>query len=140
MILTSAVTVARPPRTVWEVFTDVSTWETWWGGELKRADPGWQKGASLVWGMGAPSTLEECETEKMVAIRSAWSRVTVQFKGRGDSTEITYEEDFDRATPQNVPAWTADTAGMLSKLKALAEARPAVASPSSGRKRWKLFG
>jgi uncharacterized protein YndB with AHSA1/START domain len=46
------VTINRSPKMVWGYVTNKKKWKKWWGSSLKKVDPAWEEGATLVWKEG----------------------------------------------------------------------------------------
>lgn len=51
------ITIDRSLDQVWAVFIDVSSWKTWWGGDMTSVTPGWQAGAAVTWSTGGGTTV-----------------------------------------------------------------------------------
>ena len=93
MTFDSTVTITKPRKVVWEVITNPTTWKTWYGGELRKADPAWQKGARLVWAAGSASEITEFTPLELLCF-GGWdvgSRITLT-DGKDGSTVLVYSE------------------------------------------------
>lgn len=124
MELEAKISIKRPPDEVWDYFTNPDKWKDWWGGALTNVEPKWEKGASLVWAMGRPSTILNLTRVKEIEIRNVWSNTTWYFtKDKADSTLIVYKERFTGAS-MDPGTWQTETASTLSKLKQCVESMP----------------
>ncbi len=52
MTIKSRTTINKSPEKVWTFITTIANWEKWNAAVLKSVDPGWQKGATLLWESG----------------------------------------------------------------------------------------
>jgi hypothetical protein len=100
MNFSDKISIDRPRTLVWQSFADPAGWATWWGGNLKRIDPGWEVGAKLVWELGYPSKIAEFIAEERVTLASSSNvRTTFLFADTGDGkTAVTYGEDYAGAS------------------------------------------
>lgn len=80
---------------VWSVFTDPRTWSMWYGGTLAMVDPAWRAGATLRWGLGAPSTVREYDDHARVQVVSVGGIVsTWSFDDDASGTRVTVCADY----------------------------------------------
>ncbi len=92
MTFDSTVTITKPREVVWEVITNPATWKAWYGGELHKADPAWQKGAHLVWAAGPASEITEFTPLELLGFGGDVScRITLT-DGKDGSTVLAYSE------------------------------------------------
>jgi uncharacterized protein YndB with AHSA1/START domain len=117
--------VDDPPAVVWACLTDVSSWASWWGGHrLEKVSPGWENGAQLVWSPGAPSTIHECEPERLLDFGAVNMGMEIhrsfQLTGVGASTSVLYRMSVKGGTvPPEVKAQeTSEMAKALADLAA----------------------
>ena len=131
MELEAKVSIKKSRDEVWNYFTNPSNWKQWWGGALARAEPGWDRGAGLVWELGSPSTILNLITLKQVEIQNVWSITTWRFiEEKPDSTLVAYKEQFTGGASMNPGTWQADIGSRLSELKKCVENAPSSASSS----------
>lgn len=74
-----SIIINRPSQVVWNFFINPDNWKKWNQGVLKKVDPGWQSGATLVWGNGDKSNIIMVEPQKIVQIGSTFMKTTYQF-------------------------------------------------------------
>jgi len=131
MELEAKVSIKRSRDEVWNYFTNPSNWKQWWGGSLARVEPGWDRGAALVWKLGRPSTILNLITPKQVEIQNVWSITTWRFiEEKRDLTLVAYKEQFTLGASMNPRTWQADIYSRLSELKKCVENAPSSACSS----------
>jgi uncharacterized protein YndB with AHSA1/START domain len=124
------INIDRSLDQVWSVFTDIVTWKTWWGGDLKSVTPGWQAGARMAWAAGGPSSVCRFEEKKCVAVEDSWGGIvawvfrptvtggtSVTMREDLSASRLGYASDAARAAREEKFAST------LRELKHLVEAR-----------------
>ena len=84
----AVIRVNRPCDIVWRIFTDPNSWEIWWGGVLKRVNPGWQPEAILEWKGGDRSIVFDFLPLKRIAVRGSYGEV-ITWSFTTDSPEST---------------------------------------------------
>jgi len=87
-MITVSLKINRPVDTVWDYFTTPKNWRKWYGGDLKRVVPGWQKGGKLVWSVGKGSPIEKIIPRKEISISGTWMDTTYRFKPKGSTGTI----------------------------------------------------
>jgi uncharacterized protein YndB with AHSA1/START domain len=132
MELLARISIKRSPDEVWDFFTNPDNWKDWWGGALTKVEPRWEKGATLEWEMGRPSTILNLTLAKEIEIQNIWSSATWYFtKESGDSTLLEYKERFTGGASMDPRTWQTDTASTLAKLKRCIESKPLPKKQSS---------
>jgi len=100
VVFSADILIECPRHSVWQLFTDPRTWATWWGGELKSVEPGWNEGGRLIWALGYPSKIVECITAvRLTILGSGNVRNTFAFDDAGSGkTKVTYSENYAGAS------------------------------------------
>lgn len=90
------ITIDSSLDQVWSVFTDVSSWKTWWGGDLKTVTPGWQTGASVTWATGGGTSVFDFVEKKRVGLKGSYGeKVVWSFsQAPGGRTSVSMGEDL----------------------------------------------
>ena len=133
-------TFEQPLDSIWQVFTDPKTWRTWYGGELKRVDPGWELGASLTWAKGEPSTIEEYVSMEKVTIKGGSYGTVMRwtFIDLGDGkTLVRYMQSSGSLRVIDPARYGAQVDSTLQALKAQVEALRRGEDARSWWKFWK---
>jgi uncharacterized protein YndB with AHSA1/START domain len=122
-----SITIDRPRQVVWEYFTTPENWKKWYpDDDLVDVTPGWQEGATLVFGSGPkPPILEYVPTELLRWGQGTFARLS---DSSSSSTEFEWgttirgmmaDDPLLLAEFQN--AFTGEVTSMLEKLKTLLE-------------------
>jgi uncharacterized protein YndB with AHSA1/START domain len=80
-----SVKIDRSVDTVWEYFTTPGNWTKWYGTGVKKVDPGWQKGAKLIWSSRGHSAIKSIDPGQEICISGAWMDTTYRFKTKGNT-------------------------------------------------------
>src|SRR5690349_5389808 len=80
---------------VWSVFTDISTWKTWWGGDLQSVTPNWGDGAKIIWGGGGVTSVFDFVEKKLVGLKGSYGEKVIWTFGQvgGGGTFVSIDED-----------------------------------------------
>ena len=148
------ITIDRSLDQVWAVFTDVSSWKTWWGGDLKSVTPGWQGNAKMRWSNGDQTAVLECHEKRRVELegryneRAIWSFqsasegcTSVTLSSTPTMTSIGLSNDANVA---NLAYVTSDDIKTLQQqklfqLKRFAETQSSTAGPLATKKWWRFW-
>ena len=88
---TVAVTVEKPIQEVWDFFTDLPKWKSWWGVAPTNVTPGWQTGSTLLFESGEENDLTVTPL-KEIRISSRWLKNIYRFEAvTPTSTHVKYE-------------------------------------------------
>ena len=99
MKIKSSIEICRNINQVWSGFTDINSWKTWYGGEIKSINPSWQDEAVIEWGMGTPSEVIEFDILKFISIKGSNGVISNHYfseNGNG-STEFCIEYDYSES-------------------------------------------
>lgn len=87
-----SVTIDRPASAVWNFLMRVENWGQFADFSLKKVDPGWQKGATLLWEHGGTQRIERFVPEKEIQLSDAISAVTYRLAPQeGQATMLEVE-------------------------------------------------
>ena len=78
MTIKSQIKINQSPEKVWAFVTVNENWEKWNEATLKAVNPGWEKGATLVWERGE-ATLSDLITKSYIEISSRFMRNVYKF-------------------------------------------------------------
>jgi uncharacterized protein YndB with AHSA1/START domain len=124
----AVIRINRPCDVVWRIFTDPNSWEIWWGGTLKRVNPGWQSEAILEWKGGDRSTVFDFVPLKRVGVRGSYGEIiTWSFTTDGpEATFVVMEADLSMSTLRETSpgALEIEFQSALSEFKKYAESTP----------------
>lgn len=124
----AVIRVNRPCDIVWRIFTDPNSWEIWWGGVLKRVNPGWQPEAILEWKGGDRSIVFDFLPLKRIAVRGNYGEViTWSFTTDSpESTVVVMEGELSNSTLRETSpgALEIEFQSALSKFKKYVESTP----------------
>lgn len=89
------ITIARRPEIVWAFFTRPENWSKWHErAVLREVNPGWQQGATIVWGKGPTSTIRTLIPRKVVEIESPYIATTFNFMPLEEEGVTLLQVDF----------------------------------------------
>jgi hypothetical protein len=90
------IMIDRSLDEVWSVITDVSSWKTWWGGDLKSVTPGWQVGAAVTWATGGGTTVFDFAEKKRIGLKGSYGEKVVWAfsQAPGGRTSVSMGEDL----------------------------------------------
>jgi len=71
------IKIDRSLDQVWSVFTDVKTWEAWWGGDLRSVRPCWQRGATLTWANGGDASVYDFVEKDRVGVSGSYGEQVI---------------------------------------------------------------
>ena len=94
------IRINRPRDVVWRICIDLKSWKYWWGGVLKRVNPGWQAGAILEWKNGDRTTVIDFLPLERISTRGSCGEViTLRFTPDGlKSTVVVMKANLDGST------------------------------------------
>ncbi|MBA7706751.1 hypothetical protein ES703_115608 [subsurface metagenome] len=122
------IRVNRPCDVVWRIFTDPTSWKIWWGGVLKRVNPGWQLEAILEWKNGDRSRVCDFLPAKRIGLEGRYGEVvTWSFTtGSPESTVVVMEAELSGSTLRETSpgALEIEFQSALDKLKKYVESIP----------------
>lgn len=88
------ITISRRPDTVWAFFTKPENWSKWHGGVMREVNPGWKKGATIVWAKGPRSTIRTVIAGKVVKIEAPYITTTFNFTPLEEEGATLVQVDF----------------------------------------------
>ena len=88
-------TVNASSEKIWNLLMDVDSWEKWWGGHrLRKVEPTWEKGATLIWDRGNDATILEFKPQTLLDFggTTPWGEVhhCVRLTEKTGATKIVY--------------------------------------------------
>ena len=129
-MLTSEITIERPPYFVWAYFTQANNWHTW--SRLSLAAAHWEVGGLLRFEKNIRSTIDAIEPGKSVSFSDSWSEESWEFEPTPAGHTLVRMSE----TPKGMNCSNHGTAGLaktqagLAKFKAAIEATEDVRSTS----------
>ncbi len=97
-IIESKVRIKKSRRDVWSVFTDIASWKSWYPNHIEKLEPGWKKGATLVFGGGFDNEIKEFVPEERVVFGRSMRIIWTFRSTSGSETEVSYAKDFSAST------------------------------------------
>ncbi len=97
----SRVTIDAPVDKVWDYLTTKYYWGSWWGSDIRKLDPGWEKGAELQFsGSYQPMIkIEELVPQEKMHFSMPYLRLKIDMQAVGDgSTEVVIHNEPDGAS------------------------------------------
>jgi uncharacterized protein YndB with AHSA1/START domain len=122
MMLTSEVTVDRPPYFVWAYFTQPDNWHAW--SRLSLATAHWEVGGRLRFEKNMTSTVDAIKDGSLVTFSDSWSEETWEFEPTPNGHTLVRVTENPKAMnySDHGAAALAKTQASLGKFKAAIEA------------------
>ena len=124
----AAIKVNRPADVAWNIFTDLNSWEVWWGGSLKRVNPSWQVGATLEGEAGDEGQVLDFNPLKRIVIKGNHGEILTWSFAEDDLGYTFVEMEVDVSTSSlretNPGALEIELQYALSELKKYIESIP----------------
>ncbi len=110
-MLSTEITIERPPEAVWAYFTEPGNWEKWRGG-VKAAQ--WRQGGRIVWALGGSSLIKAITPGKMIRIAGSWMTTTYTFNPLGSGKTVVR---IDESSPKGGASFSDGGAAHLKQWK-----------------------
>ena len=111
--------INMPLQDAWQYFIEPNNWSKWYGGNLKKVEPGWEKGGMLIWEQGRPSIIQDIIPLKEIILKDrTWGIITKwNFNDSKGGILIEVEEEFGSTRPGSESEWREGWREPLNKLR-----------------------
>ena len=91
-MITVEIIINKNIDNVWDYFTKPENWKKWYGGGLKKVEPGWETGARMHWELGGSSPIDKLVPKELIRLSGAWMDTSYIFSSpNSDTTKIIIE-------------------------------------------------